>query len=309
MLSFSHDQSGSGTAAFSLESDAWTRANNGSYFVAIQGQDVSGQLSPSQLTAYLGRCGIAEVRLLLQGPYLAATGTMSTALRAAGSLPLHQPYNTPPWNYSGTEQVSSLPDSIVDWVLLELRDKQDNTHSIERRAGLLTQNGLVLNTGLTTGLYFTAAENPSDYYIVAWHRNHMPVMSGLPVSLPNSGQPYDFTRPGLNPPYKHNDPLPAELELDGSGRYGLIAGDINADRVLSYLGDTNDRALILSRILGVSGQNNLNRIISGYYAEDLNLDNNVIYLGDSNDRGLILSNLLRLTGSNNLTSVYYSVVP
>ena len=236
---------------------------------------------------------------------------MNTTLNAAGNLPLDQPFDTAPWNYMSNENVSSFPDSIVDWVLVELRDKVNNTLTIERRAGLLSKTGIVMETNMTRGLRFTSAENLDNYFIVVWHRNHMPVMSGLPVAIPNLGAPYDFTEVAITQPYKHNDPLPAELELDppGSGRYGMIAGDINANKELKYLGANDDRGLILSRIISVSGLPYLNTVITGYYNEDITLDNQVIYLGPADDRSLIMTNLNKLTGSANLNSIYYSVVP
>lgn len=88
-----------------------------------------------------------------------------------------------------------------------------------------------------------------------------------------------------------------------------IAGDINADGILKYLGSGSDRNFIVQRILIESGLPYLNTIVSGYFNEDITLDNNVIYLGPSNDRKLILSNLIKLAGSPYLNSVYYSVVP
>src|SRR5690606_20115319 len=37
------------------------------------------------------------------------------------SVPSAQPYNIAPWNYTGTENNSSMPANTVDWVLIELR--------------------------------------------------------------------------------------------------------------------------------------------------------------------------------------------
>jgi hypothetical protein len=310
LLSFSHDQSGTGYADFLISDDDWTLGNNGAYYLELLGLDYTGIVYHSTENTYLSKCGVVDVRVLLQGPYNVISGRMNSTVNLYGNIPLSQTFNMAPWNYPGTEQVTELPDSIVDWVLVELRDKVNNTLTIERRAGLLSKCGVVMETDLTTGLHFTAAESFGDFYIVVWHRNHMPVMSGLPVAVPNFREPYDFTQVATTQPYKHNDPLPAELEVDpGSGRYAMIAGDINANKELSYLGPENDRSLILARIAQVSGLDYLNTIISGYYNEDITLDNNVIYLGSPSDRYLILSNLLRLTGSANLNAIYHSVVP
>jgi hypothetical protein len=311
ILTFSHDQSGLGFGDFAIDTYDWAASNNGDYYVEMLGIDNTGIVYHIAENSYLGECGVVDVRVLLQGPYNATTGVMNTTLNASGNLPMNQTFNMPPWNYPGTEYVTSFPDSIVDWVLVELRDKVNNTITIERKAGLLSKSGIVMGADMTAGLHFAATDSPDSYYIVVWHRNHMPVMSGMPVALPNLGVPYDFTEVILTQPYKHNDPLPAELELDppGSGKYGMIAGDINANKELKYLGLDNDRGLIITRIINISGLSFLNTIITGYYNEDITLDNRVIYLGLSNDRGLILTNLTKLTGSENLNTVYYSVVP
>jgi hypothetical protein len=311
ILTFSHDQSGLGFGDISIDTSDWAAANNGVYYVELLGLDYTGEVYHNAGDAYFGTCGIVDVRVILQGPYNAVTGKMNTTLNNAGNLPLYQTFNTAPWNYLGTEQVISFPDSIVDWVLVELRDKTSNTLILERKAGLLSKSGMVVQSDFTAGLHFNIAESLDSFYVVVWHRNHMPVMSGLPVALPNLGEPYDFTEMVITQPYKHNDPFPAELELNpaGSGKYGMIAGDINANKELKYLGSGNDRSLIVQRLVNVTGSSNLNVIISGYYNEDINLDNQLIYLGSANDRGIILSNLIKLTGLTNLNSIYNSVVP
>ena len=148
---------------------------------------------------------------------------MNNAINLAGNLPNNHPYNTAPWNYTGTESLTVFPDSIVDWILVELRDKTDESLVIEKRAGLLSQSGIVMDTNLSRGLNFPLLSGLDTFYIVVKHRNHMPVMSGEPVSLPNLGAPYDFTEIAITQPYMHNDPLPAILELNpsGNGIYGM----------------------------------------------------------------------------------------
>ncbi len=57
-----------------------------------------------------------NIKVFIEGPY--HNGQMTPFLNVLGHLPTSQPYNTAPWNYLGTESVTSLPSSyIVDWVL------------------------------------------------------------------------------------------------------------------------------------------------------------------------------------------------
>jgi len=57
-----------------------------------------------------------NIKAYLQGAF--QTTSMDTALKTGGYIPLSQPYNVSPWNYNGTESVTAIPNSVVDWVLL-----------------------------------------------------------------------------------------------------------------------------------------------------------------------------------------------
>jgi hypothetical protein len=48
----------------------------------------------------------------LQGPFVAAAGMMHDSLRAKGLIPLAQPYNKAPWNYTGAETVNASDHEI-----------------------------------------------------------------------------------------------------------------------------------------------------------------------------------------------------
>jgi hypothetical protein len=47
---------------------------------------------------------------------------MRTALKDQNILPLTQPYSGAPYLYNGTEALTTVPEDVVDWVLIELRD-------------------------------------------------------------------------------------------------------------------------------------------------------------------------------------------
>ncbi|MDZ7742406.1 MAG: hypothetical protein U5Q03_11815 [Bacteroidota bacterium] len=121
----------------------------------------------------------------------------------------------------------------------------------------------------------------------------------IPVSLPNTTDPYDFTEIVITQPYLHNDPLPVILELlpEGCGKYGIISGDANSDGTLKYIGSDDDRGNILNLIQMLSGEYTITGSVTGYYPEDVNLNNWVLYLGSSDDRAIILSNIQKLNGT------------
>jgi hypothetical protein len=309
ILSYEHDQSGSGDIDFTIADDDWANSNNGNFYVELYGSDHTGIIYQQAFFSYAGSCKKADIQIILQGAFDPDYDYMRTDINTAGNLPQYQPYSRAPWNYFGSENVTAFPDTIVDWVLVELRDADDPTILVDRQAALLSKHGQVLRTDFTMGLNF--GNHAGNYYLVVKHRNHIPVMSGNPVALPNSGTPYDFSDLTYTQPYLHNDPLPSILELEppGSGKYGMIAGDVNSDGELKYMGAKNDRYLILSTIIYETGNESLTGSIAGYFNEDVNLNNAALYLGPENDRAIILRNLEILTGSTALHNVYTTVVP
>jgi hypothetical protein len=160
---------------------------------------------------------IASIKVFLEGPY--SNGSMRTDLRAAGYIPASQPYNTAPWNYTGTESVASIPAGVVDWILVQLRS--NTTTTVATRAAFLKSDGSVVDLDGTSPVGF-AGVPAGNYYIVVRHRNHLAVMSASAVALSSSSAPYDF-RSGLSQYYG------GDAKDLGGGEFGLYAGDGNAD--------------------------------------------------------------------------------
>lgn len=167
----------------------------------------------------------ANVKIWLEGPF---TGSeMDTSLNARGLLPLAQPYNTAPWNYTGSEAVASIPgDDIVDWVLLSLRSGSDGATAIDTQAAFLKMDGSIVDTSGSGPVSFKRVA-PGNYYLVVHHRNHLAVMSAAAQPLSDASSLYDFTTAASQ---AYGDAL---TELAG-GVYGMPGGDGNSD------GEVND---------------------------------------------------------------------
>lgn len=309
VMTFNHDESGTADFNMHIANDQWAIDNNGEYYIELLGIDYTGGIYHEPTDIFPGKCNFAYLQVILQGAYDAAAEKMRTNINAAGNLPLTHPYNGSPWSYDGDESVTTFPDSIVDWVLVELRDPNDPSILRGRKAGLLSHNGVLMETDLSAGLRFY--NETGSYYLVVKHRNHIAVMSGTPVNLPNRENPYNFTEVTITQPYKHNDPRPTVIELkpDGSGKYGMIAGNVIPDDKLIYIGPENDRDIIIELIRTTLPTENINETISGYHNADVNLDNEVKYIGPLNDRDIIIQNLGILTGSTATNVIYESVVP
>lgn len=99
-----------------------------------------------------------DLNVFLEGPF--NDGQMLTDLNKSKLLPLSQPFNKTPWNYSGTESVSSMPNgNIVDWVFIELRnglspDSATSESTFGRQAAFLLNSGKVVGMDGASNLVF-----------------------------------------------------------------------------------------------------------------------------------------------------------
>jgi len=206
---------------------------------------------------WLGKKIKTDIKLYLEGAY-ANSGSMNTNLISLQDFPLTQPYNTSPWNYDGTESISSVPQNLVDWVLVELRDKNNPDSVLATRAALLLNSGKITDLDGSSSLRFTLPED--DYFIAVKHRNHLGIRSIQTVHLTESVTSYDFT---VNGSAFGTDPL---KDL-GDGNFAMYSGDADANGVI----DAADRNITWNK-----------RNDTGYLPEDI-LMNGVIDAGDRNN--------------------------
>jgi len=178
-----------------------------------------------------------DLQAYLEGPF---SGTsMTTALNSGGFVPLSQPYQGAPWNYNGTESVASMPNgSVVDWVLVELRDAANaaaagSATTLARQACFLLNNGKVV--GLNGSSYLQFSVNVFEQlYAVVWHRNHLGIMSAGPMTMVTDRLVYNYSS-GVNQVFGG----PNGHKQLASGIWGMVSGDGNADRQISNA-DKND---------------------------------------------------------------------
>ena len=208
---------------------------------------------------------LAEVELtaMLEGPYNGVD--MNTDLNSSGNLPLSQPFNTAPWNYSGTESVVSIPNTnIVDWILLETRNADDAPSAtagtvIFRQAAFVLNDGSIVNLDGFSNLEFKVHVD-SNNYVVIYHRNHISIMSA--EDLAHSGWKYsfDFTA-GSGQAYNSG-------QKDLGGAWGMVAGNADGNGEVNQ----DDISNIWS---GETGGN-------GYFSGDMDM-NNEMNNQDKND--------------------------
>ncbi len=207
-----------------------------------------------------------NVTAFLRGPWNGTT--MNTSLNSAGMIPLSQPYNTTPFNYTGTESVGSIPNAnIVDWVLVEHRkpatglpaDASSATIT-GRKAGFLLSNGTVVDLDGVTPISFDITKQGSSFMVIR-HRNHLGVLSNAVPSNATGTFANNFSL--LANSYKAtgaaSDPV---VLLSGGTKYGLWAGDANKNGAVN----ATDVSAIKLAIASSS---------SGYLLTDLNLSNSI----------------------------------
>ncbi len=117
---------------------------------------------------------VVSIKIFLEGPY------NSPNMNASLTIPTTSPYQEDP------ETVSSIPNisgnEVVDWVLVQLRDQNNETNILESQSAFLLQDGTVVDVDGSNPVQFSQPGNTS-YYIAVKHRNHLAVMSANPVQL------------------------------------------------------------------------------------------------------------------------------
>ncbi len=172
---------------------------------------------------------LLRLRVFLEGPYRSAGDSMSTYFTDYNGLPASQPFSGDPWNYTGSEAMNTFPDTTVDWLLVELRTGTAADTRVVRRAVLLTCRGTVLDTSGSVVIHLPQTSS-GNYYVVVWHRNHLNVMSASAITLRSETSTLvDFTSSQTSA-YSTNQPALKEM---APGRYGLFAGDANADGLIN----------------------------------------------------------------------------
>lgn len=200
-----------------------------------------------------------DLRAYLQGPY--SGGMMSTNLNMSGYLPLSQPFNQIPWNYSGTETVGVIPNAnVVDWVLIELRDAPSAAQAtsgtvVARNACFMLKSGVIrsLDGNSLPGFNFTILNN---LYIVIYHRNHLAVMNAS--AMPEASGIYSWNYfTGVNQVYGG---ATAHKQIV-TGVWGMVSGDGNSDGMVNNM-----------------DKNNVWKVqtgLAGYYKGDFNMNGQV----------------------------------
>lgn len=168
-----------------------------------------------------------EAFVLLEGCY-DSNGLMYNNL--SQEMPLQQPYASSPYYYTGSEELTTIPSDMVDWVLVEARSGTPTvvgdrtTITVETVAGVLLTDGRIQSVNGNT-LRFPSLTPGESYYFCIRHRNHLDVFSSTPI-VANALMTYDFTTSA-------SKALGTEQQKSSGDGYSILhSGDFNADGVI-----------------------------------------------------------------------------
>ena len=244
-------------------------------------------------------------KVFLRGAYDTSVGLMLDGLRSQGLIPLVQPYGKGSYTdipHIGAEEATTTSvlsvtgnNAIVDWVSVELRDKNNPSTILYSRSGLVQRDGDIVDVDGVSCLSFVGAI-PESYYVTVRHRNHLGAMTANAIALTSSCSALvDFTSPSLSL-YKKatTDPeYTAYPAVDLGSVRALWGGNASPDRFVIYQGPNNDRTFIGSVVLTDAGNTEglNNYMVTGYLRPDINLDGLVIFQGPGNDVNLLFNEI------------------
>ncbi|HOY32632.1 MAG TPA: Ig-like domain-containing protein [Bacteroidales bacterium] len=262
--------------------------------------------------------GCLMVKVFLQGSYKTTNHLMADSLRVHGFIPVKEPYSSAPYNTTfmhhgggGGEQITDSatvlgvtgPNAIVDWVFIELRDKNNNINVKYTRSALLQRDGNVVDIDGISPVCFTGLDDV-NYYVVVRHRNHFGVMTANVKTLTPAGTLVNFTdgsepefnfgtsHPVAGPSFNYTG-LSQKTMTDGAK--ALWAGDVNRDRKIKYRAPGDDLFTIFYNVLTYPTNVPINYNFDfalGYFAGDADLSGKVKFQAPGDDYYLIFQNVL-----------------
>lgn len=221
--------------------------------VTFNNLSIQGQLIVTASPCYATGPNTVKLKTWLQGAYNEGTNLMNTNLYDAGLLPKLQPYQSAPFNFSGWQYADIIPADVVDWVMVEAREA-DNIHQIaETTTGFLRNDGQIIGINGAEGISFRCLDVNKTYYFAVYHRNHLPIISAMPLSIDNT-TPHD-----LSVPTNVLHGATQLVKIGNSNVYAMPPGNADGNGAITVL-DFNNWLLD-------DGNPNL-----GYYNADFNFD-------------------------------------
>jgi len=201
-------------------------------------------------------------------------------------------------------------DALVDWVRIELRDKNDYTSIVATRSGLVQRDGDVIDLNGEMGLRFKGLD-VDDYYIVVNHRNHLGAMTEAAQTPEQYTDLVDFTVTetgfftyGTSKFAQYDYTGLAQAELSGrpssnlTGYRALWAGDSDGNGRIKFTQPEDDLNVIFGNVFGyVSPDGSYNFYTNfdfafGYQQGDYDLNSKAKFDNPNDDKNYLFGQLL-----------------
>ncbi len=164
-----------------------------------------------------------NVVILFEG-LLNDDGKMNNGLAENELVPDEQPFFTAPFYFNSQSRMNEYPSGLIDWVLIELRDRFDPTNIITQKAVLVNEDGQLMDVDGTIGVKFHPSYE-GDYFIAVRHKTHLDILSADYITLTN-GTSYDFT--------DSMDKAMGNQQLQEKyGKYTMFTGDFDCNGIIN----------------------------------------------------------------------------
>ncbi len=118
---------------------------------------------------------LLSVKIFLEGAYNTVSNVMN--IDNNNEIPFASPY------IEDKRSVTTIPSDVVDWLLLELRESENEDSIISKSVFLHKDGNIISDDGVTKQIQLNIPKG--DYYIVIKHRNHLSIMSSGKIHLDN----------------------------------------------------------------------------------------------------------------------------
>jgi hypothetical protein len=125
--------------------------------------------------------------------------------------------------------IDPIPDSDVDWVVLEFR-KNLLDSAIYYKTCFVKKDGSLVDIDGASPVYIKDFDNSDDkvggeYYIAIRHRNHLTIVTDKAIAVfpENQNTIYDFTNPNLIMGKSQALKI-VDIDRNGAPKYAMIAG-------------------------------------------------------------------------------------
>ena len=276
--------------------------------------DANGCTESATIEIFVNNGIKLNLKALLSGP-LTSSGLMNDALRQTGLIPNSDPYslNTTSNPYApvfthvngGGEIVNpgvlsnAGNDAIVDWVFIQLRDKNNSSNVLYTRSALIQRDGDIVDMDGISPVFFPNT-TPNMYYVSLKHRNHLGIMGLNAFNLSLTPANIDFTNVSTplftNAAPNNNLGMPGVQTRIVGGKRALFAGNCNialanaANRYIVFNNNTFSDRTSLFNYTGFTG------VINGYSIFDLDLNGSATFNSLNPDRLVLLINCSNVTG-------------